>query len=111
MGIQGEETITIVRRSSTGSVDDFGNPTWSTDEVTVSNVLVAFGSTGEPLDVSREPVDARLTLYLPHGTQILDGDIFTVRNSDWEKDGDSIDWPIVGGFVPSVVVNVRRRRG
>lgn len=111
MILTGDETITVTRRTGSSEVDDYGNPIFDTDEVSIPNALVAFNSTSEPTDVARDAVDARLTLYLPHGTQILDGDIFTVRGSEWVKDGDAAEWAIIGGFAPGVVVNVRCRRG
>lgn len=111
MIIRGDEPISIIRRTENG-VDGYGNPTFSTQEVLVRNCLFAYTGSTEPVEVSRDAVDARLTLYLPAGTQILDGDIFVIRESEWVKDGDSQEWPqLWPGFVPDVVVNVRRRRG
>ncbi len=111
MIIRGDEPIFILRKTSTG-VDDYGNPTYSTDEILVRDALFAFGGTGEPVDVSRDPVDAALTLYLPEGTTVLDGDEFEIRNTIWVKDGDPVEYPqLWGGFVPAIVLSVRRRRG
>ncbi len=111
MIIKGDEPITIIRRSSSGTVDDYGNAVYETTQIIIRDGLFAFSSTEEPVDVAREAVDAKLTLYLPHGTEIIDGDVFVIRETQWVKDGDGAGWPVVNGFVPGVVVNVRRRRG
>lgn len=111
MTVQGDETIVIIRRTA-DDVDDYGNTAFTTERITVTNALVAFGATGEPNQVDREPIDGSLTIYLPHGTQIDPGDVFEVRGELFEKDGDPQVWSnVFAGFVPGVVVNVRRRRG
>lgn len=110
--IRGNESVDIIRRSSAGSVDAYGNPTFSNTTVTIDGVLVANGSTNEPVDASRTPVDASLTVFLPAGSTITDGDILVIRGEEWVKDGDAQEWPqLWAGFTPGVVLNVRRRRG
>lgn len=112
MIIQGDEPIIIIRKSSTGSVDDYGNPVKTTEQILVRHALFAYNGSHEPVEIDRDPVDAKLTLYLPAGTEIRDGDIFEIRDTQWVKDGDAQDWPqLWPGFIPDVVVNVRRRRG
>ena len=111
MIIRGDEPISIIRRTESG-VDGYGNPTHTTQEILVRDCLFVYAGSSEPADMAREAVDARLTLYLPENTPIHDGDIFVIRESEWVKDGDSQEWPqLWPGFVPGVVVNVRRRRG
>lgn len=111
MIIRGDEPITILRHAVSGT-DEYGNDTLSSQEILVRHCLFAYAGSSEPVEVARDAVDARLTLYLPAGTQILDGDVFIIRESEWVKDGDSQEWPqLWPGFVPDVVVNVRRRRG
>ena len=102
--------MTIVRRTA-GTADQYGNPTHTTQLIQVENVLVAFGSSSEPVEVARNPIDAGVTLYFPNGTQIHSGDEFEVRGERWVKDGDPQVWPTVNGFAVGVVVPVRRRRG
>lgn len=112
MVIDGNESIDIIRQASGGAVNGYGNPVFGTETITVPNVLVANGSTGEPVELARTPIDASLTIYLPAGTVIEDTDIFVVRGGEWVKDGDAQVWPqLWAGFVPGVVVSVRRRRG
>jgi hypothetical protein len=109
--IRGDEPIFIHRRTATGT-DQFGNPTYSTAEILVRDALFAFGSSSEPADVNRDHIDASLTLYLPEGTVIEPSDEFEIRNSFWVKDGDPEEWPqLWAGFVPGIVIRVRRRRG
>lgn len=111
MIIRGDEPIVIVRQTANG-VDEYGNSIHSTQEMLIRDCLFAYTGSNEPVDMAREAVDARLTLYMPEGTQILDGDVFIIRESEWVKDGDPQEWPqLWPGFVPGVVLNVRRRRG
>ena len=109
--IRGGETIVIKRRTST-SKDDWGNSTYSVATITVKDALLAIGGTSEPVDPTRDAIDATVTLYLPNGTQIQDGDRFLIRGTEWVKDGDALEW--ISPFPASsagVVVKVRRRRG
>lgn len=108
---RGTETVVIKRRANNG-VDEYGNKTHTTTTVTVRDVLIGFGSTDEPVDTNRDPIDAAITLYFPNGTRVMDGDRFIVRNTEWVKDGMAQDWsdnPF--GLDAGVVVKVRKRNG
>jgi N-acyl-D-aspartate/D-glutamate deacylase len=109
--IRGGETITIKRRS-VASTDDYGNPTYTTTTITVKDALVAIGATTEPIEASRDPIDAKLTIYLPNEVAIADGDVFVIRNTSWVKDGQGEEWvsPFVG-LEGGRVIPVRRRVG
>jgi hypothetical protein len=109
--IRGGETITI-RRRSVASTDDYGNPTYTTTNITIKDALIAVGGTSEPVDAERDAVDSSLTLYLPRDTVVQDGDVFIIRNSQWVKDGSAQQWvsPFVN-FEAGVVVPVRKRVG
>jgi hypothetical protein len=109
--IRGGETVTIRRRSET-SVDDFGNPVYSTTTITVKDALVAFGSTDEPVDAERNAIDSKITIYLPNGTTVQDGDIFIIRNTNWVQDGQYQSWvsPFTS-FEAGTVVQLRKRIG
>lgn len=110
--IRGNETITIKRSNDTGNVDDYGNPIITTQNIVIKNCLIGFGSTDEPIDVNRNPADIQLTLYLPAGTQILTGDIFIIRNTEFIKDGIAQEWfTPFGNLETGVVVGVRKRNG
>jgi hypothetical protein len=109
--IRGGETITIRRRSA-ASTDDYGNPTYNLTSITVKDALIAVGGSSEPVDAQRDPIDARLTIYLPNEVQIFDGDTFIIRNTPWVKDGQAENW--ISPF-PSLeggqVIPVRKRSG
>lgn len=111
MIIRGDEPIWHYTRSVTG-VDAHGNDTYSKTSTLIRDALFAYTGTSEPVEVNRNAVDATLTLYLPEGTVVSDGDEFEIRGSRWVKDGDPEEWPqLWPGFTPPVVVQVRRRRG
>jgi hypothetical protein len=109
--IRGGETITIKRRSATAT-DAYGNPTYTTTTITVKDALVAIGASSEPIDASRDPLDAKLTIYLPNEVAIQESDTFVIRNTNWVKDGQSEEWisPFVG-LEGGRVIPVRRRVG
>jgi len=111
MFYRGSETVTIKREVFSGELDDYGNPIESTPTtITVKNVFVAFGTTDEPIDVARDAVDIQITLYMPRNTVILDGDVFTIRGTDFVKDGSPADWKSPSNL-HSVVIPVRKRHG
>lgn len=109
--IRGGETITIRRRSA-AATDEYGNKTYTTTTITVKDALVAIGGSSEPIDVSRDAVDATVTVYLPNGTTVQDGDVFIIRNSQWVKDGAGLEWVSpFDNFEAGVVVPLRKRNG
>lgn len=111
MFFRGNEPIIIKRQQITGT-DDYGNETYAESEILVRDCLIAFGQTDEPVDADRKPIDASLTLYLPSGTEILDDDVFEVREKDFVKDGDPLTWKSpFESWSLGVVVKVRRRVG
>lgn len=106
----GGETVTIKRRSATAT-DAYGNKTYSLTTITVKNVLVGFGNSSEPVEVERDAIDARLTLYFPNGTAIEEGDRFTIRGTEWVKDGNPEVFNPPFDYSAGVVVRVRKREG
>jgi hypothetical protein len=109
--IRGGETVTIKRRSQT-SRDEFGNASYSTTTINVKNALVAIGTTSEEVDVQRDATDASVTLYLPRGIEVHDGDVFIIRGTQWQRDGGAQEWispfPAIEG---GIIVPLRKRRG
>lgn len=109
--IRGGEAVTLRRRSET-TRDEFGNPSYSTTVTTLKNALVAIGTTSEDIDVQRDAQDATVTLYLPSGTDVQDGDVFIIRGTQWQRNGDAQEWvspfPNLDG---GIVIPLRRRRG
>ena len=111
MIVRTDEPIVIHRRSHSGT-DQYGNPTYTIEEILVRDGLFAWGTTEEPVEVSGEPLEAKLTLYFPYGTVIEDGDEFEIRETMWVKDGEPNEWQqLWPGFEPGVVVGVRRKSG
>lgn len=104
------ETVTIVRRSL-GSVDDYGNPTVTTTTVPLDGCLVGWGSTNEPALADADPVATQMTLYMPAGTQIFEGDEFIVRGETFVKDGMAQEWKSMLNVSKGVVVMLRKHDG
>lgn len=107
---RGNETV-IIKRRSAASTDDYGNVVHTTSTITVKGCFLGFGSTSEPVEPNREPVDVSVTLYFPNGTRIEEGDRFIVRNTEWVKDGHAASWENPFGLDAGVVVPVRKRNG
>lgn len=109
--IRGGETITIKRRSATAR-DAHGNATYSETTITVKDALIAVGTSSDTIDPARDAVDATLTLYLPNGTDVRDGDTFIIRGSKWMKNGAALEWfsPFPAGEA-GIVIPLRRRNG
>lgn len=111
MIVRTDEPIYIHRKTESGT-DEYGNPTYTVEEILIRNALFAWGTTSEPVEVARDPVDARLTLYLPYGTDVQDGDEFEIRDTMWVKDGNPNEWQqLFPGLIPGVVLGVRKRDG
>lgn len=107
---RGNETVVIKRRSA-DAVDDFGNTTHTFSTITVRGVFLGFGGGSEPVDANRDPVDTKVTLYFPNGTVIQEGDRFTIRGTEFVKDGSAEAWENPFGLDAGVVVPVRKRNG
>lgn len=109
--IQGVESVTIVRKATTGT-NEYGLPEETTQEIVVPRVLVGFGSTSEPVSAFEDPQAERVTLYFDPGTVIEQRDEFIVRGERFVKDGRHEDWATpFAGFFPGVIVYVRAHRG
>lgn len=113
MIIRGSETVVIKRTVDSGTVDKYNMPITTTQSITVRNCLIAVGATNEEVNPTRNPEDVQITVYMPKGTVINDGDIFTIRNTDFVKDGMPAEWisPFSQMSDTGVVVIVRRRHG
>lgn len=111
MFFRGNETIQIVRRAAAVK-DDFGNPTYTTTTTVIRNCAIGVDGTGEPIADDRNAIDAKLSVYLPAGTEIQSGDLFIVRGTKFVKDGDPEIWvsPFDNWELP-VIVKLRKRNG
>jgi hypothetical protein len=103
------ESVTVTR-SVLDVVDDYGNPTYETSTFTVQ-CLVGFGSTDEAVSAETNSVSSQVTLYMPTGTVIIDGDIFGIRGDSYVKDGIAQAWASASGIPKGVVVAVRSHDG
>lgn len=111
MIIRGSETVTLKRFIDSGEVDKYNTPIMTETTITVKNCLIAFGSTNETNEVSRNPIDATLTVYMPKGTAINDDDIVIIRQTEFQKDGIPMDWVSPFPIKTGIVLNLRRRHG
>ena len=111
MIIRGDEPIFIIRKNATGAVDQYGNETATTSEILIRDALFAYNDSSDSNEVNRNPKEAKLTIYLPQGTEVRDGDLFEIRETLWVQDGTPDDWGIVNNFEAGVVITVRRHRG
>jgi hypothetical protein len=110
--IRGGETVVIKRKVGTGQRDDFGVPIFTTRNITVRDCLIAFGSSDEPIETDRDPIDTSLTIYMPPGTAVEPGDVFHLRATDFVTDGSAQGWTSPFDQMPvGVVIKVRRRNG
>lgn len=109
--LQGVESVTIIRKASSG-VDDYGLPIRTSTQIVVPNVLVGFDSTGEPVSESKDSQNVSVKLFFPHGTVIHPADEFLIRGERFVKDGRAMDWVSpMHGLDVGVVVNVRQTLG
>ena len=104
------ETVTIIRRTL-GAVDDYGNPTFTTSQISLPGCLVAWGSTNEPVSADSTPIDSQMTLYAPAGTVIEPEDVFLIRGVEYVKDGQPQGWVSMLNVSKGVVLPLRRRDG
>lgn len=108
--IRGGETVVIKRKVNTGDFDDYKQPIFTTRSYTIRECLIAFGSSDEPVENDRDPIDRSLTLYLPPGTVVEPGDVFHLRATDFVRDGAPEAWISPFDQMPAgVVIKVRRR--
>jgi hypothetical protein len=103
------ESVTVTR-SVLATSDDYGNPTYTPSTFTVQ-CLVGFGSTDEAVSADTNSVSSQVTLYMPAGTVIVDGDIFDIRGDSYVKDGIAQAWASTSNVAKGVVVAVRRHDG
>lgn len=109
--IRGGETISIKRRSATGT-DDYGNPVYTFTNITIKDALLAIGGSDAPISTERDAIDAKISIYLPLSANVQDDDVFTIRGSEWVQDGTSEKWiPPFTGLEGGQMIPVRQRRG
>lgn len=104
------EIVTVTRRTGS-TLDDYGNPTYTTETIDFPNCLVAWGATDEPSNAAENPVSTQVTLYMPPGSEIRNGDVFNVRGDLFVKDGFAQEWISTFSVPQGVVVVLRKHDG
>jgi len=103
------ELVQIIRRSSV-SVDEYGEPVFTTTEIDVQALVANRTAMGTTLFEAAEiTITQGLRLFLPAGTEVLDDDVFRVRGRTYQIDGEAFDWRDgLGSWNPGVVVDLQR---
>ena len=103
------ESITQVRQSSSAT-DSHGLPVWVETNIEIFGIVAARTS-GSVTEADAITITQGLTLYLPSGTDVQDGDKFIVRGKRYVIDGEAFDWRDgLGNWNPGVVVNLTREQ-
>lgn len=103
------ELVQIIRRSSV-SVDEYGEPVFTTTEIDVQALVANRTAMGTTLFEAAEiSITQGLRLFLPAGTEVLDDDTFRVRGKLYQMDGEAFDWRDgLGTWNPGVVVDLQK---
>lgn len=104
------ETVTIIRRSAS-TVDDYGNPSYTSTTLDVDGCLIGWGATNEPALADSNSISTQMSIYFPAGTEIHELDEFLVRGEAYVKDGDPMAWSSMLNIAKGVVVLARRVNG
>ena len=103
------ESITQVRRSSSAT-DVHGLPVYTETEIQLQGIVAARTSSSVT-EADAITVTNGLTIYLPSGTDVQDGDRFVIRTKTYVIDGESFDWRDgLGNWNPGTVVNLVREK-
>lgn len=106
---QGNETVTVIGKTA-GAVDEYGIPTQAIASYNITNCLVEFDSTSEPLAADADPILQSATVYLPLPIIVGEFDELEIRGERWVKDGAIMEWESpFGRPVEFAIVKVRRR--
>ena len=103
------ESITQIRQSSSAT-DSHGLPVWVETMIDLQGIVAARNSS-LVTEADALTITQGLTLYLPSGTDIQDGDKFIIRGKRYVIDGESFDWRDgLGNWNPGTVVNLTREQ-
>jgi len=109
------ETVTRLRGthewdpySQTYTAIDWTDP----DPLDIDGCVVYPSSTGETVDVGRRQLEERLTVLMPHGSDVTAADKLTIRGHDYDIDGAPHDYhhPVTG-WEPGTALTAVRRLG
>lgn len=103
------ELLTQIRLSSSAT-DSHGLPIWTETEIQLQGIVAARTS-NTVTEADAITISQGLTLYLPSGTDVQDGDKFIVRGKRYIIDGEAFDWRDgLGNWNPGTVVNLVREQ-
>lgn len=103
------ELLTQIRLSSSAT-DSHGLPIWVETEIQLQGIVAARTS-NTVTEADAITISQGLTLYLPSGTDVQDGDRFLVRGKRYIIDGEAFDWRDgLGNWNPGTVVNLVREQ-
>lgn len=103
------ELLTQIRLSSSAT-DSHGLPIWVETEIELQGIVAARTS-NTVTEADAITITQGLTLYLPSGTDVQDGDRFLVRGKRYVIDGEAFDWRDgLGNWNPGTVVNLVREQ-
>lgn len=110
------ENVVILRKTFIEDTDEngWGLPAHTTQQFEVE-AIVAFRNTTKINNIEEEAINTELKLIFDQGTVIFPEDIFVVRGTLWEKDGESLQ-PNPQTFVDKwlempVIVNIKQYKG
>lgn len=109
------EPVMVVRRTYSEQYDDYGLQKQGLSYVELEAVL-GFRTTSSSRDVVEQVQESEVRLFFPAGTIIMPDDLFVVRGTLWEKDGETIE-PKAGPFKTPlifalpIVVNIKQSAG
>lgn len=108
----GQETITIIRKTL-GANDDFGNPTYTSEEIEVDQCLVEIGGSSIAQTLFRDLATVDVVVYIPYGTLIEDNDSFELRGKAYRMASEPQEWiPFEDSIIsPRVIVGLERFNG
>lgn len=108
----GDDTVTesvTIRRQVVAGEDSQGNPTYTTQSITVPGCGVGWNDSGEDVAAFGTRAMSGATVYAPPGTVFLPSDLLTIRGVDYSIVGDAPEWVSYYTETPKgVVVGVKR---
>jgi hypothetical protein len=104
------ETITIVRRTDTETLDAYNQPITTETSIEISGVAVALKGQSTEYQPGEALENDQITIYLPAGTEITNNDTVIVREVEYLLNGESFSWasPLTS-WNPGVQVDLKRK--
>lgn len=90
------------------SVDQYGEPTFTTTEVEL-NAKVAARTGSKTVGASEITITSGLTVYLEPGVEIRNSDVFIYLGERYILDGESFNWVNgLGYWTPGTVIDLQK---